>query len=120
MIDLSILDRLPRIGKNGPPRIESILQHLHTDDPLYDWTGLLAGPQGTWHRLWSTLCTKNNPDILNEVDGEDLEEFLHNELASHIGRRLLPSEYDLLKWHADAHYEVVAKPVWEKLKKELD
>lgn len=115
MIDLSILDRLPRICRNGPPRIDSILQNVNTDDPLYDWAGLLDGPQGTWHRLWSTLCTKNIEGMSHEIEGEDLEEVLHRELAGYIGRRLLPSEYDLLKEHADAHYEVVGKPAWENL-----
>ena len=88
-------------ARNGPPPIRSILHRELEPDPLYR-IGVLSGPEGTWHRLWSAMVVEASGLA---AGAEFVVETLHDELAEQVGRPLLSSEFEALRVHASQRGE---------------
>lgn len=95
--------------RRQPPAMQEILRAVPTGtDVGYDLGVHLHGLQGTWHRLWASmcLCYSFGDDPATELTVATVR----GQFEQLLGRALEPDEFGALAARAHSHYETVMRP----------
>jgi hypothetical protein len=92
-----------------PPAMQDILHAMPAaTDVGYDLGVHLHGLQGTWHRLWASMCMCYS--FGGDPSTESTVGTVRGQFEQLLGRPLEPQEFDALAAHARKHYETVMRP----------
>ncbi len=95
--------------RRQPPAMQEILRVAPTGtDVGYDLGVHLHGLQGTWHRLWASMCLCYS--FGNDLAVEPTVATVRGQFEKLLGRALEPQEFDALAARARNHYETVMRP----------
>jgi hypothetical protein len=92
-----------------PPAMQNILHAMPAvTDVGYELGVHLHGLQGTWHRLWASMCLCYS--FGDDPSTESMVRTVRAQFEQLLGRPLEPQEFDALAARARKHYETVMRP----------
>ena len=97
------------LRRRQPPTMQEILHTVPTGtDVGYELGVHLHGLQGTWHRLWASMCLCYS--FGDDPSTEMTVCTVRKQFEQLLGRSLEPREFDALAARARKHYETVMRP----------